>query len=204
MSQFLANIADHRHPDHRRLSLIVAMSEKDRVIGINNRMPWRLASHDAILAQHSQGKCVIMGRSAFEALGRPSQGHAHFVVTSTPHGLAIPIPEIPESSALTLCSSVDEAVAAALPMHRDIVFIGGEQTYREGLLYAHEIIASIVKCPLDGDAFFTSFQIDKHASLETPLGFTFGRPFQIQEVLHKQEANELNDFAFTSYRLKAK
>jgi dihydrofolate reductase len=199
MSQFLSNIADPRHPDHRRLSLIVAMSEKDRVIGINNRMPWRLAAHQTLLAQHSQGKCVIMGRKAFEALGWPPQAHAHFVVTSAPQGQ-----ENPETSALTLCSSVDQAVAAALPTHRDIVFIGGEQTYREGLLYAHEIIASIVKCPLDGDAYFTSFQIDKHATLETPLGFTFGRPFQIQEVLHKQEADELNDFAFTSYRLKAK
>jgi len=52
------------------ISLIAALAT-DRVIGMENAMPWHLPGDLAWFKRNTLNKPVIMGRKTFESIGRP-------------------------------------------------------------------------------------------------------------------------------------
>ena len=62
------------------LSIIVAMA-KNRVIGINNQLPWRLPEDLKYFKTVTMNKPIVMGRKTFESIGRPLPGRLNIVVT---------------------------------------------------------------------------------------------------------------------------
>ena len=63
-----------------KLSLIVAMAQ-NRVIGINNNLPWHLSEDLKYFKRVTMGKPIIMGRKTFESIGKPLPGRTNIVVT---------------------------------------------------------------------------------------------------------------------------
>ena len=59
-------------------TLVVAMA-RNRVIGRDNRLPWRLPADLAYFKQVTTGHPVVMGRRTYESIGRPLPeiGRAH-------------------------------------------------------------------------------------------------------------------------------
>ncbi len=55
------------------LSLITAM-DSNRVIGMNNTLPWHLPADLAFFKRTTMGKPVIMGRKTFESIGKALPG----------------------------------------------------------------------------------------------------------------------------------
>ena len=186
-------------------SLIVATSEKQRVIGIDNTLPWKLKDDMKLFVEHTKGKTVIMGRKTFESLGsKPLKGRHNRVITSdtTKHGHKTYFSSPETGTYLSYHPSVEAALAAAEEnLEEHVVFIGGERIYREALLVVDEMIVTFVDADVEGDAFFTSFTIKDRDGIRTPAGFTFGKPFMVSEVLLIQEKNERNDHSFVSYKL---
>ena len=62
------------------LSLIAAMA-KNRIIGRDNQLPWKLPEDLRYFKATTLGKPVIMGRKTWESLGRPLPGRRNIVVT---------------------------------------------------------------------------------------------------------------------------
>lgn len=62
------------------ISLIVAM-DKDRVIGVENRLPWHLPADLKRFKELTMGHHVIMGRKTFESIGKPLPGRTNVIVT---------------------------------------------------------------------------------------------------------------------------
>ena len=56
-----------------KLSLIVALAE-NRVIGINNALPWYLPNDLKYFKAVTMGKPIIMGRKTYESIGRALPG----------------------------------------------------------------------------------------------------------------------------------
>ncbi|MCK4950675.1 MAG: dihydrofolate reductase, partial [Gammaproteobacteria bacterium] len=50
------------------ISLIWAMAE-NRVIGIENRLPWKLPADMQWFRKQTMGKPIVMGRKTFESFG---------------------------------------------------------------------------------------------------------------------------------------
>lgn len=50
---------------------IVARSYPDRIIGIENTLPWHIKSDLKLFRQRTEGHAVIMGRKTFESIGKP-------------------------------------------------------------------------------------------------------------------------------------
>jgi dihydrofolate reductase len=65
------------------ISLIAAMAA-DRVIGMENAMPWHLPADLAWFKRNTLNKPVIMGRKTFESIGRPLPGRLNIVISSQP------------------------------------------------------------------------------------------------------------------------
>ncbi len=65
------------------ISMIAAMAH-DRVIGLDNQMPWHLPADLAHFKRVTLGKPVLMGRKTFESIGRPLPGRRNLVISRNP------------------------------------------------------------------------------------------------------------------------
>ena len=65
------------------ISLIAALAV-DRVIGMENAMPWNLPADLAWFKRNTLNKPVIMGRHTWESIGRPLPGRKNIVISSKP------------------------------------------------------------------------------------------------------------------------
>src|SRR5271166_5357235 len=64
----------------RCMKAVVAMT-RDRVIGKENKIPWRLPGEQRWFKEVTMGHSILMGRKTFESIGRPLPGRRNLVVT---------------------------------------------------------------------------------------------------------------------------
>lgn len=125
------------------VSLIAAMA-KNRAIGIDNRLPWRLPEDLAHFKRTTLGKPIVMGRKTWESLGRPLPGRLNIVVTRNPGWHA-------EGCVAT--TSLDAALAAAGAVD-EVFVIGGAELYGHALERADRLYLTEIGIEVAGDAFF--------------------------------------------------
>jgi len=129
-------------PRASRLSLIVAMA-KNRVIGANGKIPWRLPNELQLFKRVTMGHHIIMGRKTWESIGRLLPGRTSVIVTRQTD-FAVPGAMVAHSlkDALAACGNDEE-----------VFVIGGGELYREALPLAHRIYLTTVDAEPAGDAF---------------------------------------------------
>ncbi len=128
------------------LSIIAALS-RNRVIGKNNQLPWRLPADLKHFKAVTLGKPVIMGRKTFESIGKPLPGRDNIVVTRDPKFHA---------DGIAVAHSLDDALAQthATP---EIMLIGGAQLYMQALPRAQRLYLTLIHADFDGDAHFPDY-----------------------------------------------
>ena len=130
------------------LSIIVACSENG-VIGIDNRLPWRLPEDLRHFKALTMGKPLIMGRKTFDSIGRPLPGRFTLVVTRQPDW---------SQEGVITCASIDEALHRARdflsPGQQEVMVAGGEEIYRQCLPLCRRIYLTRVAMTVAGDAHF--------------------------------------------------
>ena len=130
-----------------KISLIAAMTD-DRVIGIANRLPWKLPADMQWFRRHTLGKPIVMGRKTFESFGaKPLPERRNIVITRDPDYRA-------EGAAVV--HSVDEALQAAGDAE-EVMIIGGASFYEQMLPRADRLYLTFVHANLEGDAWFPAF-----------------------------------------------
>jgi len=160
-----------------RLSLIAALA-KNRVIGIENRLPWKLPEDLAHFKALTLGYPILMGRKTFESLGRPLPGRRNIVITrnaayqSAGCEIAASIP-----AAIDMCRQAEE-----------IFFIGGAELYKQVLPLVDRLYLTEVQIEEQGNAWFPEF--DRSAFRE------------ISRELHTGEKGDPLRFDFVVYERK--
>jgi dihydrofolate reductase len=134
-----------------RISMIAAMSE-NRVIGVNNKLPWHLPADLHYFKKLTTGHPIIMGRKTFASIGRPLPNRVNIILTQDPH-FAAPgcIVTHALNAAITAAGSADE-----------VFIIGGATLYQQFLASAHRIYLTVIKSQFSGDAFFPELGDDWH------------------------------------------
>lgn len=127
------------------LIILVAYAVQNRVIGIENTLPWRLPGDLKHFKALTMGKPIIMGRKTWESIGRPLPGRRNIVITRNP-GFAAQGAEV--------AHSLDDARRLAFQESDTTFVIGGEQIYAQALDKAQQVLATEVHESVDGDAFF--------------------------------------------------
>jgi dihydrofolate reductase len=136
------------------LSLIAALGE-NRVIGIDNSMPWHLPGDFKYFKATTLGKPIIMGRKTWDSLGRPLPGRLNIVV-SRQAGLQLDGAEVYPS----LESAVVRAQEWANQQGVDeVMLIGGAQLYAQGMAQADRLYLTRVVLSPEGDAWFPEFDL---------------------------------------------
>ena len=137
-----------------KISLIAAMSE-DRVIGINNQLPWKLPADLAWFKKNTLNKPIVMGRKTWESLPfRPLPGRDNIIITrDTDYQAKNTKNEI--VPAAVICCSIDEAIQVANDKgHEELMFIGGATLYEQVLEKVDCLYLTQVKGAFEGDAWF--------------------------------------------------
>ncbi len=161
------------------VSLIVAMDE-NRGIGIENRLPWRLADDLQRLKTLTWGHHIIMGRKTHESIGRPLPGRVNIVVTRNPDY---------QAEGCRVVHSVAEALDLAEENGEEEAFVfGGESIFAAALPLARRIYLTRVHASTPTDVFFPPFDESQW------------------EITHRSyhEADERNEFATTFEVLERK
>ena len=120
---------------------------RNRVIGRDNRLPWRLPADLAYFKQVTMGHPVIMGRRTWESIGRPLPGRQNIVVSRNRHYSA---------PGATVVGSLDDAWRAAGDVDEACV-IGGTSLFAEALPLADRIHLTEVDAEVAGDTYFPPF-----------------------------------------------
>ena len=104
------------------LSLIVAIA-KNRVIGVNNTLPWHLPEDLKRFRALTTGHHIIMGRKTYDSLGRLLPGRTTVIVTRNQNYKV--------EGAIVVHSL--EAAIAACGDDNEAFLIGGAELYKDGL-----------------------------------------------------------------------
>lgn len=136
------------------LSLIAALAE-NRVIGIDNSMPWHLPGDFKYFKATTLGKPIIMGRKTWESLGRPLPGRLNIVVSRQP-GLLLEGAEVFDSLEAALVRAEQWALEQGVG---ELMLIGGAQLYGQALErgLVDRMYLTRVELSPEGDAWFPEF-----------------------------------------------
>jgi dihydrofolate reductase len=127
------------------ISIIVAM-DRNRGIGIENRLPWRLSADLKRFRELTMGHHLIVGRKTYESIGKPLPGRQMIVVTRDPDYRA---------EGCIVLHSLNDAIETAAARGENEVFIcGGAEIYRKALARAGTLYLTQVDAEVDADTFF--------------------------------------------------
>jgi dihydrofolate reductase len=156
-----------------RVSLIAALA-RNRVIGRDNRLPWRLPADLRRFKQLTMGHTLLVGRKTFESIGRPLPGRTMLVASRKP-GYA------PEG--VRVVRSVQEALDAARERGETELFVaGGAEIYHQTLPVADRLHFTRIEEDVPGDAYFPEYdetqwrlveREDFAPSQEVPFAWSF-------------------------------
>jgi len=128
------------------ISLIAALS-RNKVIGRDNRLPWKLPADMQHFRHLTLGKPVLMGRRTFESIGKALPERSNIVVSRNTAWQA--------PGCLTV-HSLDEGIKQARGQ-RELMIIGGAAIFAAALPRADRMYLTIIHEDFPGDTRFVEF-----------------------------------------------
>ena len=127
---------------------MIAAMANNRVIGLDNKMPWHLPGDLQHFKKVTSGKPVIMGRKTFESIGRPLPGRRNIIITRNTEYQAPGIETVttPEA-ALDLVNDIAE-----------VMVIGGGNIYQQFLEQAQRLYLTFIDLDVEEDTQFPDYQ----------------------------------------------
>jgi dihydrofolate reductase len=141
-----------------RISLVAAMA-KNRVIGANNALPWRLPEDLKHFKALTLGHPIVMGRKTFESIGKALPGRTNIVVSRSTQFTA---------AGCLVVASPEAALAAGFAAEggEEVCVIGGAELYRALLARADCIYLTEIDRVVEGDAHFPEFDLTQWREVE--------------------------------------
>lgn len=133
-----------------RISIIAAM-DKNRVIGLDNMLPWYIPRDLKWFRKHTLGKPIVMGRKTHETIGEPLPGRQNLVVTRNREY---------EAPGCTVVHSIQQALQAAGDVD-EVMFIGGEEIYNQIIERADRLYLTLIEAEFEGDSVFPRYEQDE-------------------------------------------
>lgn len=139
------------------LSAIAAMSE-NRVIGIENQLPWHLPADLKHFKTLTTGHPILMGRKTYESIGRPLPNRTNIIITRNADFTA---------PGCVVVTSIEDAITRAAEENaQEIFIIGGAEVYKQLLPHVQRIYLTIVHEQFAGDAFFPELDLKEWKEVE--------------------------------------
>jgi dihydrofolate reductase len=136
-----------------RISIIAAIG-KNRELGKNSQLLWRISSDLKRVKELTTGHPIIMGRKTYDSIGRPLPNRTNIVVSRA--ALCI--------EGCLVFDSLEKAVAAATAIDSEEIFIfGGGTLYAQALSFTDRLYLTIIDAEdPEADTFFPDFSEFTH------------------------------------------
>ena len=137
------------------ISHLVAMA-KNRVIGVNNDLPWSLPEDLKHFKEYTLEKPIVMGRKTFESIGRPLPQRLNIVISQS----------VLEIEGAHVFTNIDEAIKFASNYNKDmnfkdeVIVIGGAQIFNETIMQMEKLVLTKVDCEIDGDVYYPRINLN--------------------------------------------
>lgn len=130
--------------------VIVVAHSLNRVIGINNTLPWSLPADLAHFKKVTMGHPLVMGRKTYESIGRPLPGRTTIVVTRQKNWAADGVIVVN-----SLESAYEEGAKEAKRLNvNKVMLVGGADLYAQSISLIKRIVVTVVNTKVSGDAVF--------------------------------------------------
>jgi len=130
---------------------------RNRVIGANGAIPWRLPEELKRFKSLTLGHHIVMGRKTWDSIGRLLPGRATVIVTRQPD-FSVPGAKI--------AHSLDEAINAC-GGDSEIFVIGGAELYAQALPRAGRLYLTTVDADIAGDTLMPQFDLQGWREVST-------------------------------------
>ena len=128
------------------ISLIVAMG-RNRVIGKDNALPWKLPADMKRFREITTGKPIIMGRKTFESIGAVLPNRTNIVMTRDADFRA---------EGCVVVHSPEEALRAAGDAE-EVMVIGGSSIFEQFLPKIVRMYLTVIDEDFEGQSLFPEF-----------------------------------------------
>ncbi len=132
-----------------KISLIVAMAE-NRVIGVENDIPWHLSADLKRFKKITMGSPIIMGRKTFESIGKALPGRKNIIITRNPDY---------KKENCEIYDSVEQALLTNQDCE-EVFIIGGSAIYKGALSMVDYIYLTLIHQNFQGDVLFPELSYD--------------------------------------------
>jgi dihydrofolate reductase len=122
----------------------------NRVIGVNNDLPWSLKDDLAHFKEYTTEKIIVMGRKTFESIGRPLPNRVNYVISST----------LKDIEGVSIFLNLKDAIEAAKAYNLDknitneVAIIGGGYLFRDSIHSFNKLVLTRVNCSINGDVYY--------------------------------------------------
>jgi len=158
--------------------VLIAAFAQNRVVGINNSLPWHLPEDLKYFKRTTTGKAIIMGRKTYDSIGRPLPNRTNIVISRNSE-LKIEGVKVVDSlqAAIDLAKEVNFINGV-----EEVMVIGGASIYEEALPKADRLYITHVHAEVAGDAYFPEVDFsqwqeisrdDYAASESNPYDYSF-------------------------------
>ncbi len=131
-----------------KISIVVAVG-RDRAIGKDNALLFRIGDDLRRFKTLTKGHSVIMGRKTFDSIGRLLPERTNIVITRNPDLKA---------DGVIVAHSLEEAIKKAAELDSEIFVIGGGEIYKQALPLCEKLLLTIVESDAVGDVFFPDWR----------------------------------------------
>lgn len=141
------------------LSAIAAMAA-NRVIGLNNKLPWHLPEDLKFFREKTKNKILIMGRKTFESLGQPLLNRFHIVITrQAEYRYEHPNVQVVGSLAMAIELAHMLSDKYKQKFGDEVFIVGGGEIYKESLDVINRLYLTVIEKDFVGDAYFPEFDV---------------------------------------------
>lgn len=131
------------------ITLIAAMA-KNRVIGLNGKMPWHCPEDLQHFKHLTLGKTIIMGRKTFDSLGRLLPQRKHIVLTRQANW---------QHESVMVAANLVDAIAFCKAENQNAFVIGGGEIYQQALVLADTLQLTFIDLEVAGDTLFPEWSV---------------------------------------------
>ncbi len=151
---------------------IVASIGKNRELGKDGRLVWRISDDLKRVKVLTMGHPLIMGRKTFDSIGHPLPGRTNIVITRTQMCI----------EGCLVFDTFEKALRAACEIDPEEVFIfGGAQVYATAFPSTDRLYLTVVDATdSEADTFFPSYTAftkvfveEKHTDKKSGLAYTY-------------------------------
>ena len=135
---------------------MIAAMANNRVIGVNNAMPWHLPADLKHFKKITLGKPIIMGRKTYGSIGKALPGRLNIVVSSDVFF------KLADATVVHSCEQAIDVAAKHCASQKtaepEVMIIGGGTIYQHFLEFCHQLYLTQIELEVDGDTYFPDYE----------------------------------------------